>query len=348
METHDTGEPKQATEVLTAPGSKVIVVGGIEVDGKEHDEWRQAPKRHGIRMMLLFLDFLAVLIYVHYFMIRSVVRDANEKGFSLVSNKMLSYYGVLLITGSLVFVALVLKFRKAERSRLTRENVLRADPIIPFWVMGFDWGWPIVFVPSMILMVIFGMVGLFLNWALHGAPAVERVEEVMGGIFIFFGTLNALAAVFKLRLSILLLVAGFFFAVLFIMLLNGMDTFVNFFRSFRHLGVQVEPLGYLILAYVWFIFLRVIWLRGLFYYWVFTPNSLEVQAGLAESVRTYNRVDVRPAKDTDNVVLRAFGLGMIIFSFPRDPGTHQISSLVSGVGRKAQDLDRVTEVRNVT
>jgi hypothetical protein len=280
-------------------------------------------------------------------MIRSVVQEASEKGFSFVSNKTISYYGILLITGLLVFIALIFKFRKAARSRLARENRLREDPTIPFWVMGFDWGWPIVFVPSMILMVIFGVVGLFLNWVFRGSPAVERAEEVMGGIFLFFGALNALAAVFKLRLSILLLVAGFFFAALFIMLLNGIDTFVNFFRSFRHLGVQVEPLGYLILAYVWFSFLRVIWLRGLFFYWVFTPNSLEVQSGLAETVKTFNRIDIRPAKDTENIVLRAFDIGMITFSFPKDPGMHQISSLVSGIGKKARDLDRVTEVRNV-
>jgi hypothetical protein len=128
--------------------------------------------------------------------------------------------------------------------------------------------------------------------------------------------------------------------------LHGKDTFVNFFRSFKHLGIRFEPLGYIILAYIWSVFIRIIWLRSLFFYWVFTPNRLEIQSGLSESNDMVDRDEIRVKIDTDDVMLRIFNVGIITYYFPR-LDRREITNVVLGIRKKADYVNKAASRRTV-
>ena len=170
------------------------------------------------------------------------------------------------------------------------------------------------------------------QWALNS-------HAIIGGLVIFFASLNAAVVIFKIRPVVLgLLVGGFFLAML-IMLLYGPQTLLGFFRGFRHLGVKIEPMGFLLLAYIWSIFLRIIWLRSLFFYWVFLPNRLELQHGLSESNDAVDREELRLQIDTDDVILRWWNVGIITFYFP--------NLVVLGIRKKAEYANRIASVKTM-
>jgi hypothetical protein len=174
----------------------------------------------------------------------------------------------------------VFKVTRSARTRFIRDNEVRQDSNIKVWLCGYDWGWPVLFVPTVALMVVVGLLGVIIDRFPGDAQAVH---DILGGLVILFAALNAAVVIFKIRPVVLGLLAVGFFVSLVIMLLHGPDTLMGFFRGFRHLGVQIAPKGFLLLAYIWSIFLRIIWVRSLFFYWVFLPNRLELQHGLSES-----------------------------------------------------------------
>jgi hypothetical protein len=147
--------------------------------------------------------------------------------------------------------------------------------------------------------------------------------------------LNAAVVIFKLtpiRVILLLLAIGGFCLIL---LLMGVDIFLHFFEKFKHLGVKVDPLGYLLMAYVGFFFLRLIWIAGLFDYIVMAPNRLDIQRGLSESERGIQRKDFRLSVDTEDVILRLFKVGRIIISFPQSDRL-PMSYLITGIDKKSR------------
>ena len=121
------------------------------------------PKEYKLKALLLFSDFFAILIYVYYLMIRSIIKDVSEGSFSFISNRMFSFYCVLSITVIILVVLLIFKKTKSVRTRFERDNEVRQNPNIKVWLTGYDWGWPILFLPTMALMVAAGVVGIFLN-----------------------------------------------------------------------------------------------------------------------------------------------------------------------------------------
>ena len=142
------------------------------------------------------------------------------------------------------------------------------------------------------------------------------------------------------------LLVGGFFAALLIMLLHGPSTLLGFFRGFRYLGIRIEPMGYILLAYIWSIFLRIIWIRSLFFYWVFVPNRLELQHGLSESNDAVDRDDLRLQIDTDDVILRWWNVGIITFYFPQLDRL-PITNVVLGIRKKAGYANRVAAVKTM-
>jgi hypothetical protein len=301
------------------------------------------PKKYRLKTLLMFADFVIIVIYIYLLIIANIIFDIKNGSFTFVSNRMFAFYCVFAITVGLLILAFICKTTKSARTRFQRDNELRQDPNIKVWLTGFDWGWPVLFVPTMILMAVAGIVSIILNLAFGDSRTVITTEHIIGGIVFVFGALNAAVVIFKLKPVTLGLILGSIIIVLLILLLHGPRTLLAFFKYFRHLGVTAEPGGYLLMAYVWTIFLRIIWLKSLFFYWVFLPNRLELQHGLSESNDSVDRKDLRHQIDTDDVILRFCGVGIITFYFPQLDHL-PITNVMLGIRKKALFANRIASV----
>jgi len=304
------------------------------------------PNKYKLKTLLLFSDFFVIFVYVYYLMIRSIIKDVSDGSFSFVSNRMFSFYCVFAITIALLVFVLIFKMTKSTRTRYERDNEVRQNPNIKVWLCGYNWGWPILFLPTMVLMIAAGVIGVLLDLIFGGSETVPIIQDVIGGVVIIFGALNAAVAIFKLKPVTLGLLLGGFLIILLILLLNGPQTFLSFFKGFRHLGVNIEPLGYILLAYIWSVFLRIIWVKSLFFYWVFLPNRLELQHGLSESNDSVDRDDLRHQIDTDDVILRWWNVGVITFYFP-ELDKLPITNVVWGIRKKAVYANRIASVKTM-
>jgi len=304
------------------------------------------PRKYKLNIFLLFSDILLILLYVYFLLIRSVILDVSKDNFSALSGRTFSYYCVVAITIAAVVLLVIFKTTKSITTRFQRDNQVRQNPNIKVWLTGFDWGWPVLFVPTMLLMFAAGLVGLFLDLILPGSNALSSIQAVIGGLVILVGAINAAVVIFKIKPVTLGLLLGGFLILMLVLLLHGPQTFLAFFKGFRHLGVKIEPLGYILLAYIWLIFLRIIWLKSLFFYWVFLPNRLELQHGLSESNDSVDRDDLRHKIDTDDVILRWFNIGIITFYFP-DLDRLPISNVVWGIRKKASYANRIASVKTM-
>ena len=304
------------------------------------------PNKYKLKTLLLFTDFFVIFVYVYYLIIRSIIKDVSDGSFSFVSNRMFSFYCVFAITIALLVFVLIFKMTKSTRTRYERDNEVRQNPNIKVWLCGYNWGWPILFLPTMVLMFAAGVVGILLDLIFSGSETVPVIQDVIGGIVIVFGALNAAVAIFKLKPVTLGLLLGGFIIILLILLLHGPQTFLSFFKGFRHLGINIEPLGYILLAYIWSVFLRIIWVKSLFFYWVFLPNRLELQHGLSESNDSVDRDDLRHQIDTDDVILRWWNVGIITFYFP-ELDKLPITNVVYGIRKKAVYANRIASVKTM-
>lgn len=315
-------------------------------EGQETLKYVLPPNKYKLKTLLLFSDFFVIFIYVYYLMVRSIIKDVSDGSFSFVSNRMFSFYCVFAITIALLVFVLIFKMTKSTRTRYERDNEVRQNPNIKVWLCGYNWGWPILFLPTMVLMIAAGVVGVLLDLIFGGSETVPIIQDVIGGVVIIFGALNAAVAIFKLKPVTLGLLLGGFLIILLILLLNGPQTFLSFFKGFRHLGVNIEPLGYILLAYIWSVFLRIIWVKSLFFYWVFLPNRLELQHGLSESNDSVDRDDLRHQIDTDDVILRWWNVGVITFYFP-ELDKLPITNVVWGIRKKAVYANRIASVKTM-
>lgn len=304
------------------------------------------PQKYKLKTLLMFTDFILIVIYIYLWFIAGAINDMLNDRFSFFSNQMFSFYCVLAITIALLVFVFISKRTKSARTRFERDNELREDENIKVWLTGFDWGWPVLFIPTLVLMVAGGVIGVILNCIAKDATAVIVIQHIIGGVILLFGALNAAVVIFKLKPVTLGLILGSVCVVLLILLLHGPSTLANFFRGFKHLGVANDPWGYLLLAYIWSIFLRIIWLKSLFFYWVFLPNRLELQHGLSESNDSVDRDDLRHQIDTDDVILRWFNVGIVTFYFPQLDRL-PITNVMLGIHKKALFANRIASVKTM-
>jgi hypothetical protein len=292
-------------------------------------------KKYRLKIALLFLDAWAAIILGYYCMIKNIRADVKAEEFSWVSLRMISCYIVVGVTLAAILAGFILHTTKSIRTRIARDNELRQDQSISVWLTTFDWTWLVLFVPSILVLILCGLAGYIINWALPEGQTNLIIHRVLGGFTFGFVCLNAAVVIFKLtpaRVLLLFLVIGGFCLIL---LLMGVDIFLHFFEKFKHLGVKVDPFGYLLMAYVGFFFLRLIWIAGLFDYIVMAPNRLDIQRGLSESERGIQRKDFRISVDTEDVILRLFKAGRIIISFPHSDRL-PMSYLVTGIDKKSR------------
>lgn len=304
------------------------------------------PQKYKLKTLLLFSDFFAIIVYIYYLMVRSIIADVSNESFSFVSNRMFACYCVLAISVVAVVFVLIFKVTKSAKTRFERANEVRQNPNIKVWLIGYDWGWPVLFVPTFVLMAVAGVFGILLNLVFSSAEATSVVGNAIGGVIVVVAALNAAVVIFKLRPLVVGMLVGGFFIVLMILLLHGAGTFLAFFKGFRHLGVNIEPVGYIMLAYIWSVFLRIIWLKSLFFYWVFVPNRLELQHGLSESNDSVDRDDLRHKIDTDDVILRWWNVGIITYYFPQLDRL-PITNVVWGIRKKAVFANRIASVKTM-
>jgi hypothetical protein len=310
-------------------------------EGQETLKHVLPPNKYKLKTLLLFSDFFVFFIFVYYLIVRSIIKDVSDSSFSYVSNKMFSFYCVFAITLALLVFVLIFKMTKSAKTRYERDNEVRQNPNIKVWLCGYNWGWPILFLPTMVLMIAVGLIGLLLDLIFGGSETVSVIQDVIGGVVIVFGALNAAVAIFKLKPVTLGLLLGGFLIILLILLLHGPQTFLSFFKGFKHLGVNIEPRGYILLAYIWSVFLRIIWVKSLFFY-----NRLELQHGLSESNDSVDRDDLRHQIDTDDVILRWWNVGIITFYFP-ELDKLPITNVVWGIRKKAVYANRIASVKTM-
>jgi len=292
-------------------------------------------RKYRLKIVLLFVDVWAAIIFGYYYMIQNIRADVNAKEFSWVSLRMISSYIVVGITLAAILAGFILHETKSVRTRIARDNELRQDSNISVWLTTFDWTWLVLFVPSIVILILCGIVGYIINWTIPEGQANLIIHRALGGFTFGFFCLNAAVVIFKLtpnRVLILFLAIGGFCLIL---LLMGVGILLNFFENFKYLGVKVDPLGYLLMAYVGFFLLRLIWIAGLFDYIAMAPNRLDIQRGLSESERGIQRKDFRVSIDTEDVILRLFKVGRIIISFPQSDRL-PMSYLVTGIDKKSK------------
>ena len=292
-------------------------------------------KKYRLKIALLFLDVWAAIILGYYYMIQNIRADVKAEEFSWVSLRMISCYIVVGVTLAAILAGFILHTTKSIRTRIARDNELRQDQNISVWLTAFDWTWLVLFVPSIVILILCGLAGYIINWAAPQGQTHLTIHRALGGFTFGFVCLNAAVVIFKLtpiRVTLLFLAIGGFCLIL---LLMGVDIFLHFFEKFKHLGIKVDPLGYLLMAYVGFFFLRLIWIAGLFDYIVMAPNRLDIQRGLSESERGIQRKDFRLSVDTEDVILRLFKVGRIIISFPQSDRL-PMSYLITGIDKKSR------------
>ena len=85
------------------------------------------PNKYKLKIALLFTDFFAVVIYVYYLMIRSIVKDVSAGSFSFVSNRMFAFYCMLAITVAILVLLYIFKMTKSIRTRFERDNEVRQN-----------------------------------------------------------------------------------------------------------------------------------------------------------------------------------------------------------------------------
>ena len=78
-------------------------------EGQETLKHVLPPKKYKLKVLLMFTDLFAIIVYVYYLLIRSIIGDVSRGSFSFVSNRMFSFYCVLVITAAVLVLLLVFK-----------------------------------------------------------------------------------------------------------------------------------------------------------------------------------------------------------------------------------------------
>jgi hypothetical protein len=237
---------------------------------------------------------------------------------------------LILGGGILTFVLL----KKTIRTRLRVGKQLRADPDINEWMVVFDWSRKILYVPTIVASLVASLaVGL-----VEANVLTEATVPVVGGIWFAILAVNFLVDEYTVSIKVLLILILCVVALfLWLNFLGWVDPFI---RSFRHMGISIDWVGYLLIAGLFATAVLISYLRGLFYYVAITPNYMNIQTGPTESGEQVSREEYSTRVDTGDFLERLFGFGRIIITF-RDHRRQPKSLLVSRIGRQAQMLESI-------
>ncbi len=249
------------------------------------------------------------------------------------SNQAIAVYiaAGLVVAGVVVWLVL----RRTVRTRLRTEREVRQDPDIHDWLVVFNWSRKALYVPTVAISLVAATV-MFLKEMGWFVEAVT--PEIIGGLWFAVCFLNFLVEEFEINVKVVLIGALCLLALLLWLHLLGWVR--PFIRTFGHITIEMSWMGYLALAVIGLLTVGISWIRGLFYYVVFTPNYMNIQWGLTESGDHIGREDYNTHVDTTDLLERLMGFGKIVIVF-KDQKRPPLTLLVWRIGRRAELLERV-------
>ena len=243
---------------------------------------------------------------------------------------------VFWIPFALILIGAVVCFflRKTLRTRLRVKAELKVDTDINEYLVIFNWSHKILYIPTVVAALLAALLMHLGGWFGWG----EAFGRTVGGVWLAVFFLNFLIEEYEVNLKIILIVV-LAVGALFLWLgyLRWLD---DFFRFFKRLGIQIDPLGYLLIAGIFFLAVVISWIRGLFYYVAITPNYMNIQAGPTETGEHVGHEDYNTHVDTGDFLERLFGFGRISITF-RDRTRTPIKLLIWPIGKRAGDLEKV-------
>jgi len=231
---------------------------------------------------------------------------------------------LLVLLGLLVWALA----RKTIRTRLQMARQLRDDPDIHEWLVVFNWSRKVLYGPTIVM----SLIAAALTWLNVGNP------RTIGGFWLAVFFVNFLVDEYELNLKVILI--GLLCIVAMVLWLIYLDWIESFFRFFRNLGIQIDAMGYLMIALIFLLAIAVSWIRGLFYYVAITPNYLNIQVGPTETGEQVSREEYSTRVDTGDFLERLQGFGRIVITFA-DQRRQPIMLLIGRVGKVARDLESI-------
>lgn len=231
---------------------------------------------------------------------------------------------ILLVLGVLAWLVL----RKTIRTRVKMAKQLREDPDIHEWLIVFNWSRKVLYAPSIAV----SLIAAVLMWLKVWEPAA------IGGIWLGVFFLNFLVDEYELSIKVLLICLLCVVALL--LWLFFLRWTEPFFRFFKNLGIEIDAMGFLLIAVIFLLAIVVSWIRGLFYYVVITPNYMNTQVGPTETGEQISREDYSTRIDTGDFLERLQGFGRLIITF-RDHRRQPVVLLVRRIGRVSRKLESI-------
>lgn len=245
------------------------------------------------------------------------------------TTKWVVFFLPLLI--ALIGLGVYFLMRKTIRTRTEMDRQLEKDPDINEWLVIFDWSRKVIYMPTVIVSIICFIASVL--------GLSEGILGTLGTIWLFVFLCNFIVEEFQVGakevLIMLLFAVG---AGIWMAFLGFLDPFVDFIGG---LSVQMNGLGYLLIALVFLSAIAISWLRGMFRYAVLTPNYVNIQSGMTETGTQIGREDYSTSVDTGDILERLMGFGRINIHYTRDAGRPQDSFLVWNIGRKSRKIESI-------
>ncbi len=221
-----------------------------------------------------------------------------------------------------------LLMRRSIRTRFRMGLQLQNDPDISEWLVVFGWTRKIIYLPVILLSLIFFVLSLLLK-----APS-----GTLGAIWLGCFLINFMVEEFDAGIKeLLLLVLGLGGMVLWLSYLDWLNDLWSFLGG---ISADMNGVAYLIFALIFLVAIAVSWIRGLFFYVAFTPNYINIQKGPTESGQQIGREEISTVVDTEDLLERMLGFGRILVTF-RDARREDIRLLVWGIGKKSRKLESI-------
>ncbi len=245
----------------------------------------------------------------------------------------LSIPAVVLLLAGIVWLFI----RKTVRTRLRMATELEADPQINDWLVIFNWTRKVLYVPTILASLIAAGI-LFAGQEMKWFPLSEDVAKTIGGCWLAVFFLNFLIDEYEINVKTLLLII---LAVGVILLWLALaDLLTPFLQAFKHLGIEISALGYLLISMIFLLAIVISWIHGLFVYVTLTPNYLNISNGVTETSEQISREGYNTRIDTNDFLERLLGFGQIVITFS-DTRRPPMVLLIGSVGKKAKALESI-------
>jgi len=228
----------------------------------------------------------------------------------------------------LLVLAVWLLMRRTIRTRIEMARQLRKDSEINEWLVVFGWTDKIIYVPTVVLSLLF--------FALSFVPRMPM--GTLGAVWLAVFLVNFVIEEYQIGVKelIILVLAG---VGLFVWLdLVGLLDEIT--KTLGGIDARMSGFAYLAFALIFLFAIGVSWIRGLFNYVAITQNYVKIQKGPTESGQQISRGEYSTVIDTADILERMLGFGKIGINF-RDTSIQPISMLVWGIGRKSRRLESI-------